>query len=72
MLAWYSFAASVVQSCGLIQVTYRLSGLLKQPENTVRQRLRESLDDTVDKCGSLCLGDKHLPFTSFNSPCSLS
>jgi hypothetical protein len=50
--AWYSFAVSIVQSCGLSHVSGFLGYLLGQSEETVRQRLRESLYDAQDKRGS--------------------
>ncbi len=52
VLAWYSFAVSVVQGCGISQVACYLSDLFGQQEETVRQRLRESLYDTADKRGT--------------------
>lgn len=52
ILAWYSFAATIVQSCGMSSVAYLLSELFEQSENTVRQRLREALYDAEDKRGS--------------------
>jgi hypothetical protein len=51
VLAWYSFAVTVVQSSGISQVSYFLACLLGQSENTVRQRLRESLYAAQDKRG---------------------
>jgi hypothetical protein len=51
MLAWYSFATSVVQGCGISQVVYYLSEVLGQREDCLRQRLRESLYDAADKRG---------------------
>ncbi len=51
MLAWYSFAVSVVQGCGMSQVACYLSYVLRQSEETVRQRLRETLYDAGDKRG---------------------
>lgn len=51
VLAWYSFAATVIQSCGLSSVTCFLAGLLERSENTMRQRLREALYDAADKRG---------------------
>lgn len=51
ILAWYSFAASVVQGCGISQVVCYLSEVLGQKENGLRQRLRESLYDASDKQG---------------------
>jgi hypothetical protein len=52
VLAWYSFAAGLVQGCGLSQVVYFLARLLGQEENNLRQRLRESLYDADDKRGT--------------------
>lgn len=52
MLAWYSFAVSVVQGCGISQVTCYLSDLFGQSEETVRQRLRETVYEAGDKRGS--------------------
>ena len=52
VLAWYSFAVTVVQSCGMSHVAYFLACLLHQPDNTVRQRLREALYDAADKRGT--------------------
>lgn len=52
MLAWYSFAASIVQSCGISSVTYFLAHVLKRSETSLRQRLRETLYDASDKRGS--------------------
>ena len=51
MLAWYSFAVSIVQGCGMSQVACYLSYVFGQTEETVRQRLRESLYDAGDKRG---------------------
>jgi hypothetical protein len=51
MLAWYSFAVTIVQSSGLSHVSVFLAHLLGRSEETVRQRLRESLYDAVDKRG---------------------
>lgn len=67
-LAWYSFAASVVQG-GISQVSYFLACLLDQDENTLRQRLRESLYDADDKRGAkrqaLVVVDCFLPLLSW-------
>lgn len=52
ILAWYSFAVSVVQGCGISQVVCYLSEVFGQREETMRQRLRESLYDAGDKRGS--------------------
>ena len=51
ILAWYSFAASVVQGCGISQVACYLSYVFGRKEETIRQRLRESLYDAGDKRG---------------------
>src|SRR5579859_3126135 len=51
VLSWYSLAVTLVQSSGLSQVSYFLAQWLGQKENTVRQRLRESLYDATDKRG---------------------
>lgn len=52
VLAWYSFAVTVVQSCGMSHVAYFLSCLLGQEENTVRQWLREGLYEAERKRGA--------------------
>jgi hypothetical protein len=52
MLAWYSFAVTVVQRSGMSHVAYFLACLLDQNENTVRQRLRESVYETQAKRGT--------------------
>lgn len=51
VLAAYSFAAMLVQGAGISQVAFFLAELLGQSENTVRQRLRESLYGASDKRG---------------------
>lgn len=51
VLALYSFAVSVTQSCGISQVSYWLGVLLHRRENTVRQQMRELLYDAADKRG---------------------
>lgn len=51
VLASYSFASMLVQGAGISQVTAFLAELLGQSENTVRQRLRETLYDMSDKRG---------------------
>lgn len=51
VLAWYSFAVSVVQRCGISHVLYFLACLLSVPEGRLRQRLREALYDAEDKRG---------------------
>lgn len=52
VLAWYSFAVTVVQSCGMSQIAYFLGCLLGEEENTVRQRLREGLYEAERKRGT--------------------
>lgn len=52
ILAWYSFAVTIVQSCGMSQVAYFLGQWLGKPENTVRQCLRESLYEAEQKRGA--------------------
>ena len=52
ILAWYSFAVTVVQSCGMSHVAYFLACLLGHKENTMRQRLREVLYDAQHKRGA--------------------
>jgi hypothetical protein len=51
-LAWYSFAVTVVQSCGMSHVACFLACLVGQKENTVRQRLREGLYEAERKRGA--------------------
>jgi hypothetical protein len=51
VLAWYSFAVTVVQRCGISHVAYFLASLLNQDENSIRQRLRESLYEAEQKRG---------------------
>ncbi len=51
VLAMYSYAVVLTQSCGVSQSAYFLSCLLGQRENTVRQRLRESTYEAQDKQG---------------------
>lgn len=51
VLAAYSFAVMLTQSSGISHVSYFLACLLRQRENTVRQRLREWLYDAQDKRG---------------------
>ncbi len=51
-LAWYSFAVTLVQSCGISHVAYFLACLLGQEENTVRQRLRETVYESEQKRGA--------------------
>lgn len=41
MLAWWSFGMVLAHACGLDRVALTLAGLLGQPQQTVRQRLRE-------------------------------
>jgi len=52
MLAWYSFAVSVVQGCGISQVACYLSYVFGPSEEPMRQRLRETLYDAADKRGA--------------------
>ncbi len=52
VLAAYSFAVMLTQSSGISHVSYFLACLLRQRENTVRQRLREWLYDAQDKRGA--------------------
>ena len=51
VLALWSFGMVMTKSCGLTTVAGFLSDLLKQPENTVRQRLREWYYAAKDKRG---------------------
>jgi len=51
LLAIYSYAVVLTQSCGISQNAYFLSQLLGQRENTVRQRLREITYEAQDKRG---------------------
>jgi hypothetical protein len=51
VLALWSFGMVMTKSCGLTTVAGFLADLLKQPENTVRQRLREWCRDAEDKQG---------------------
>lgn len=51
VLALWSFGMVMTKSCGLTTVAWFLADLLEQPENTVRQRLRESCRDAEDKRG---------------------
>ena len=51
VLALWSFGRVMTKSCGLTTVAGFLSDLLKQPENTVRQRLREWYYAAEDKRG---------------------
>src|SRR5689334_12344219 len=77
MLAWYSFAVTIVQSSGLSHVSVFLAHLLGRSEETIRQRLRETLYDAGDKRGSkrreidvqLCFGPFfHWIVSRWNSP----
>ena len=52
VLARWSFGMVMTKSCGLTTVAALLADLLQQPENTVRQRLREWYRDAADKRGS--------------------
>jgi hypothetical protein len=51
VLAAYSFGVMLTQCSGISHVSYFLACLLKERENTVRQRLREWLYDAADKRG---------------------
>jgi hypothetical protein len=51
VLALYSFGTVVAQSCGISSIACLLSGLVGQSEETVRQRLRESLYEAEAKRG---------------------
>ena len=51
VLALWSFGMVMTKSCGLTTVAALLADLLQQPENTVRQRLREWYRDADDKRG---------------------
>lgn len=51
VLALWSFAIALTQSCGQSTVCVFLASLLKKKENTVRQRLREWCWDVKDKAG---------------------
>lgn len=52
VLALWSFGMVMAKSCGLTTVAALLADLLQQPENTVRQRLREWYRDADDKRGA--------------------
>lgn len=51
VLALYSFGMVLVQSCGISRIVCFLSGVTDYREEALRQRLRESLYDEVDKRG---------------------
>lgn len=51
VLATYSFAVMLTQSCGMSHISYFLACLLRERENSVRQRLREWLYDADNKRG---------------------
>jgi hypothetical protein len=51
VLAMYSYGTVLLSNCGMSGVAYLWSELLRQRENTVRQRLREYLYDSKDKRG---------------------
>lgn len=51
IMAMWSFGMVIAQSCGITSVAAVLAMLLKQEENTVRQRLRESTYDSADQKG---------------------
>jgi len=52
VLALWSFSMVLTRNSSLSAATVMLSALLKQPENTVRQRLREWYWDAADKKGA--------------------
>lgn len=52
VLALWSFSMVLTRSCSLSAATVMVSALLKQQENTVRQRLREWYYDAGDKKGA--------------------
>lgn len=51
VLAMWSFGIAITQCCGLTTVSAFLSQLLDQPENTVRQRLKDWYKGSHDKWG---------------------
>jgi hypothetical protein len=51
LLALFSYAVIMTQSCGMSHVSFFVARLLHQRENTVRQRLREFTYDAADKRG---------------------
>ena len=51
VVAMYSFGMVMVGSCGISSIVCLVAGLLAQPENTVRQRLREITYAASDKRG---------------------
>jgi hypothetical protein len=66
VLALWSFGMVMTKSCGLTTVAAFVADLLDQPENTVRQRLREWYRDAEDKRGpkrrQLDVPDNFVPF----------
>lgn len=52
VLALYSFGMVLAQACGLTSIADVLGRLLRQKENTVRQRLREFYQGKRDKAGT--------------------
>jgi hypothetical protein len=52
VLAWWSYGIVLARTCGITTVVVLLAQLLKQPENTIRQRLREWCYDGPDKRGA--------------------
>jgi hypothetical protein len=52
VLALWSYAAQVVQSCGQSQVAFFLAQLLDEKEDTLRQRLREWTWERTAKAGA--------------------
>lgn len=51
VLAWYSFGMVLAQACGLDRVALGLAELLRRPQPTVRQRLREFYRPAAQKRG---------------------
>lgn len=51
VLSMWSFAIAMTHSCGLSTVTVFLAQMLEQPENTVRERLRQWYGDGGSKKG---------------------
>lgn len=52
VLALYSFAVVMMQSCGMRRISVFLGALLERRENSVRQQLREFCYDAPDKRGT--------------------
>lgn len=64
-LATCSFGAMCAQSVGMSHVSSFLSELLEEKENTVRQRLRETVYDAADKRGE---GRRELEVETYFAP----